>query len=104
VSFLLANGFEVHDLGSDVPRERFVEKAIEVNADVVGMSALLTTTMEGQKRVMEGLREAGLKDKVKTIVGGAPTNQAWAVRIGADAYGENAVDAVRTIKQLTGLT
>ena len=102
-SFLLANCFKVYDLGRDVPSEKFVEKAIEVKADVVGMSALLTTTMGGQKSVMEALKKAGLRDKVKTIVGGAPTSQAWANQIGADAYGENAVDAVKKIKQLTSL-
>jgi len=104
MSFLLANGFEVYDLGRDVPLEKFVEKAIEVKADVVGMSALLTTTMEGQKTVVEELKEAGLQGKVKTIVGGAPTSQSWADRIGADAYGENAVDAVKKIKEITGLS
>ena len=100
---LTAKGFEVYDLGRDVPLEKFVEKAIEVKADVVGMSALLTTTMEGQKRVVEELKEAGLRDKVKTIVGGAPISQAWANRIGADAYGENATEAVVKIKALTGM-
>ena len=104
MSFLLANGFEVYDLGRDVPLEKFVEKAIEVKADVVGMSALLTTTMEGQKAVIEQLKEAGLGDKVKAIVGGAPTSQSWADRIGANAYGENAVDAVKKIKEITGLS
>jgi trimethylamine corrinoid protein len=102
ISFLLANGFEVYDLGRDVPSEKFVEKVIEIKPDVVGISALLTTTMGGQKSVIEALKKAGLKDKVKTIIGGAPTNQSWADQIGADAYGENAVDAVRKIKQLTG--
>ncbi len=102
VSFLLANGFEVYDLGKDVPSEKFVEKAIEVKADIVGLSALLTTTMGVQKSVIEDLKKAGLGNKVKTIVGGAPTNQAWADRIGADAYGENAVDAIMKIKQLIG--
>jgi len=103
ISFLLANGFEVYDLGRDVPSEKFVEKVIEIKPDVVGISALLTTTMIGQKSVIEALKKAGLKDKVKIIIGGAPTNQSWADQIGADAYGENAVDAVRKIKQLTGL-
>jgi len=103
VSFLLANGFEVYDLGRDVPSEKFIEKVIEIKPDVVGISALLTTTMGGQKSVIEALKKAGLRDKVKTIIGGAPTNQAWADQIGADAYGENAVDAVRKMKQLTGL-
>ncbi len=104
MSFLLANGFKIYDLGVNVSSEKFVEKAIEVKADVVGMSALLTTTMVEQKSVIEELKKAGLRDKVKTIVGGAPTSQTWADRIGADAYGENAVDAVKKIKQLTCLS
>ena len=103
ITFLLANGFEVYDLGSDVPSEKFVEKVLEVKPDVVGTSALITTTMGEQKTVIEALKKAGLRDKVKIIIGGAPTNQSWADQIGADAYGENAIDAVRKIKQLTGL-
>jgi len=103
VSFLSANGFEVYNLGRDVPAEKFVEKAGEVEADVVGCSALLTTTMEQQKKIVEALKEAGLRDKVKIIVGGAPTSQGWADRIGADAYAENAAEAVAKVKQLTGL-
>jgi len=71
---------------------------------VVGASALLTTTMEGQKKLVEELRGAGLRDKVKIIVGGAPCSQGWAERIGADAYAENAVVAVIKIKELTGLS
>jgi len=102
VSFLLANGFEVYDIGRDVPIEKFVEKTREVNADVVGASALLTTTMEGQRTVIEELKKAGLRDKVKVIIGGAPVSQPWADRIGADAYAENAVDGVNKIKKLTG--
>lgn len=101
VSFLLANGFEVHDIGRDAPLDKFVEKAKEVNADVVGASALLTTTMEHQRTIVKMLKEAGLK--AKTIVGGAPVSQPWADRIGADAYAENAVDGVNKIKKLTGL-
>lgn len=101
VSFLLANGFEVYDIGRDVPLDKFVEKAKEVDADVVGASALLTTTMEHQRTVIEKLKAAGLK--AKTIVGGAPVSQPWADRIGADAYAENAVDGVNKIKKLVGL-
>jgi trimethylamine corrinoid protein len=104
VSFLMANGFEVYDIGRDAPIENFINKAREVKADVIGSSALLTTTMEGQKKIEEELREAGLRDKVKTIVGGAPCSQGWADRIGADAYAENAVEAVIKIKKLTGLS
>jgi len=102
-SFLAANGFEVHDIGRDAPAEKFVETAREAKADVVGASALLTTTMEQQKKIVEALKEAGLRDKVKIIVGGAPTSQEWAEQIGADAYAENAAEAVAKVKQLTGL-
>ena len=102
-SFLAANGFEVHDIGRDAPAEKFVETAREVEANVVGASALLTTTMEQQKKIVEALKEAGLRDKVKIIVGGAPTSQGWADKIGADAYAENAAEAVAKVKQLTGL-
>jgi len=102
-SVLSANGFEVYDLGRDLPTETFVEKIRELEPDVVGASALLTFTMDGQKKLVEGLKEAGLRDKVKVIVGGAPVNQAWAERIGADAYAENAATAVTKVKELTGL-
>ena len=103
VSFLTANGFEVYNLGRDVPIEEFINKAREVDADVVGSSALLTTTMEGQKKIEEELKKAGLRDKVKTIVGGAPCSQGWADRIGADAYAENAAEGVRKIREMLGL-
>jgi trimethylamine corrinoid protein len=102
VSFLLANGFEVYDIGRDMAIEKFVEKTREIEADVVGASALLTTTMEGQRMLIEELKKAGLRDKVKVIIGGAPVSQSWADRIGADAYAENAVDGVNKIKKLTG--
>jgi len=101
VAFLAANGFEVTDLGRDVVAETFAEKAKELGADVVGASALLTTTMEVQKKVVEAIKEAGLS--VKVIVGGAPTSEEWAQKIGADAYAENATEAVAKIKQLTSL-
>ena len=103
VSFLLANGFEVYDIGRDVPIADFVKKAKEVGADVVGSSALLTTTMQNQKVLEEELKKAGIRDKVKTIVGGAPVNEPWAKRIGADAYAESAVDGLNKIERLTGL-
>ncbi len=99
VSFLMANGFEVHDIGRDVPMQKFIDKVKEVNADVVGASALLTTTMENQKVLIDMLNEAGMD--VKTIVGGAPVSQPWADRIGASAYAESAVDGVNKIKELT---
>jgi trimethylamine corrinoid protein len=103
VSLLKANGFEIFDLGRDVPTQKFIEKAQEVNADVIGSSCLLTTTMDGQKKLEQELRKAGLRDKFKTIIGGAPVTQRWADRIGADAYAEDAADAVKKIKALLGL-
>lgn len=96
VTLLGVHGFEVHDLGRDIPVETFIEKAVAVNADIIGTSALLTTTMTQQKELENALKEAGLKGRVKTIIGGAPVTERWAKRIGADAYGENAHEA--TIK------
>jgi corrinoid protein of di/trimethylamine methyltransferase len=99
---LSADGFEVHDLGVDVAPERFVAKAREVNADIVAMSALLTTTMTGQRSVIESLAAAGLRPAVKVLVGGAPVTRAWAAEIGADGYGEDAVGAVKVARDLVG--
>ncbi len=99
-TMLSANGFEVYDLGVDVPVTRFVEKAREVNADIVGMSALLTTTMVTQRDVIEALEDSGLRSKVKVIVGGAPVTRQWAAEIGADGYSEDAVGAVQLALQL----
>jgi corrinoid protein of di/trimethylamine methyltransferase len=99
-SMLSANGFEVIDLGADVKLEKFVERAVEENADFICLSALLTTTMLGQKRVVEILKEKNLTEKFKVMVGGAPVNQKWANDIGADGYAENAMTAVKTIKRL----
>jgi corrinoid protein of di/trimethylamine methyltransferase len=93
-TMLTANGFEVHDLGVDVPVDKFVEKVRETGADLVGLSALLTTTMGGQKTVIEALRAAGLRDRVKVMVGGAPVTRKWAEDIGADGYAPDAVAAV----------
>ncbi len=102
VSLLKANGFDVYDLGRDVPVSKFIEKAEAVGADIIGTSALLTTTMEGQKKIESELKRLGLKAKYKTMVGGAPVTQRWADRIGADAYAEDAADGVRKAKQLPG--
>jgi 5-methyltetrahydrofolate--homocysteine methyltransferase len=96
-------GFEVVDLGVDVASDIFVERAISEKAQVVGMSALLTTTMPHMRTVIEGLHKAGLKDRVKTIVGGACVTQQFADKIGADAYADNAGGAVTRIKELLGL-
>jgi trimethylamine corrinoid protein len=103
VSLMKANGFDVYDLGRDIPTEKFIEKAEEVGADIIGTSALLTTTMEGQRKLEAALKTKGLKGKIKTMVGGAPVTQRWADRIGADAYAEDATDGVRKAKQLLGL-
>jgi trimethylamine corrinoid protein len=100
VSLLKANGFEVNDLGRDVPVDRFIEEAEAFGADVIGTSALLTTTMSVQKKLVEKLEEKGFKGKYKTIVGGAPVTERWAKRIGADAYAADATDGVRKIKEL----
>ncbi len=88
------HGFTVHDLGRDVPTPKFIDKAKETGAQIIGTSALLTTTMTKQKELEEALKEAGLKGQVKTMVGGAPVTQRWADRIGADGYAENAHEAV----------
>jgi len=95
-----ANGFDVIDLGRDVPTARIIEAAETNDADIIGTSTLLTTTMTVQKDLEEVLKEAGLRDKYKTIVGGAPVTKRWADRIGADAYANDAVDGVRIAKEL----
>jgi len=93
-------GFEVIDLGNDVAPERFVETANEQGAPVIGMSALLTTTMPAMKTVVNLVQKRGLAGKVKTIVGGAPVSQEFARQIGADAYGFDATSAVEKVKSL----
>ena len=103
VSLLKANGLEVYDLGRDIPTDKFMEKAEEVGADIIGTSALLTTTMEGQRKLEAALKNKGWKGKYKTMVGGAPVTQRWADRIGADAYAEDAGEAVKKAKQLLGI-
>ncbi len=99
-TMLRVNGFEVFDLGRDVPVAKFIEKALEVDADIIGSSTLMTTTMLGQKQIEEKLAKAGLKGKVKTMVGGAPVNKDWAEKIGATAYAENALDAVAMANEI----
>ncbi len=93
-------GFDVRDLGRDVPIDVFVSKAKEFDADVVGSSALMTTTQVGQKALEKALKEAGLRDRVKTIVGGAVATDEWAEKIGADLYAEDAGEAVMKLKEL----
>ena len=94
VTMLRVHGYEVHDLGRDIPIDEFVKKARELNADVVGSSAMMTTTQIGQKKLEEALKQAGLRDKVKTMVGGAVATDHWAKRIGADFFGETPQDTI----------
>lgn len=100
---LRGTGFEVVDLGEDVPTEKFVAIASSERAQIIGMSALLTTTMPYMRTTIEALREAGLGKQVKTIIGGACVTQQYADKIGADGYAENAGAAVDTAKRLLGL-
>lgn len=97
---LEAGGYEMYDLGRDVPLQKFVEKAKEVNADVIAMSTLMSTTMPGMGKVVELLKEAGMRDDVKVIIGGAPISWSFAKKIGADGYSENAVEAVKLVDHL----
>jgi len=95
-------GFEVEDLGIDVPPEKFIE-AVNNGAQVVGMSALLTTTMVSMKDTIEKIKEAGVRDKVKIIIGGAPVTQEYANEIGADGYAADAASGVDKVKELLGI-
>lgn len=95
-------GFEVIDLGKDVPTERFVDTALQEKADVIGMSTLLTTTMLKMKEVISILKDTDLTNSIKTIVGGAPLSKEYAIEIGADAYAYDAANAVDTVKELLG--
>ena len=99
-TMLKVYGFEVHDLGRDVPIDVFVEKAKELKPDILGSSSLMTTTMGGQKILEEKLREEGIRDNLKTMVGGAATTQEWADKIGCDCYAEDANDTVLKAKEL----
>jgi corrinoid protein of di/trimethylamine methyltransferase len=97
-------GFVVHDLGEDVSLSTFVEKAEALNADIIAMSALLTTTMPAQKEVIDFLKEKGIRDNFKVMVGGGPVSQEWADEIGADGYSETAEAAVKLAKNLIDKT
>ena len=100
VTMLRVHGYKVHDLGRDVPIDEFVKKAQELNADVVGSSAMMTTTQVGQKKLEAALKEAGLRDKVKTMVGGAVATDHWAKRIGADLFGETPQDTIDKLGEI----
>lgn len=99
-AMLTADGFDVVDLGVDVPDQVFVEKTKEIKPRILGLSALMTTTRTKQKDVIDALQRAGLRDTVKVLVGGATVTPEWAEEIGADAYGDDAVDATKKARQL----
>jgi trimethylamine corrinoid protein len=99
-TMLKVYGFEVHDLGRDVPIDVFVEKAKELKPNILGSSSLMTTTMVGQKILEEKLRAEGIRDNLKTMIGGAATTQEWADKIGCDCYAEDANDTVLKAKEL----
>ena len=99
-TMLRANGFEVTDLGTDVKAEKIVEEAITVGANIVGVSTLLTTTMQNQKKVVDLLEEKKVREKIKIMLGGAPVTKSWVEECGADGYAENAVEAVKLAKLL----
>lgn len=100
VSLFKVHGLEVYDLGNDVPVDVIIEKAIEYDAHIIGTSALLNTTMKQMAKLEEELRNRGLRDRFKTIIGGAPVTERYAKKIGADAYAENANDGVRKVFEL----
>lgn len=101
-TMLMAWGFEVIDLGKDVPTEVFVQKVRELEPDILGMSALMTTTMLEQRKVIKALEDAGLRDKVKVMVGGAPVTREWAEEIIADGYAPDAFAVVKMAKKMIG--
>jgi methylmalonyl-CoA mutase cobalamin-binding domain/chain len=101
-TMLSASGFEVTDLGVDQPAEKIIGKALEIDAQLIGMSALLTTTMVRQREVIEELDREGLRPRIKVMVGGAPITKDWAEKIKADGTSEDAVGAVKLAKQLLG--
>ena len=101
-TMLSANGFKVHDLGVDVPTETFISKVKEINPNILGLSALLTTTMTMQRDIIHALKEAGIRTGVKVMVGGAPVTRSWAEEIGADGYAEDAMGAVQLARNLVG--
>ena len=101
-TMLSASGFDVYDIGVDAPAEKIIGKALEVDAQIIGMSALLTTTMVRQREVIEELDKEGLRPRIRVLVGGAPITKDWAEKIKADGTSEDAVGAVKLAKQLLG--
>jgi methanogenic corrinoid protein MtbC1 len=103
IALLTGAGFEVIDLGVDVPAQVFIDRTEELEPDLVGLGAYMTTTMLKMRHIVEGLHKGSMRGKVKVMVGGVPTSQAFADEIGADAWGKDALDAVTKAKQLMGL-
>jgi len=97
VTLLQAAGFEVHDLGVDIAAEKFIDKVKETKADIVGYSGLLTVPLESMKETTEALTSAGLREKVKIIIGGLPVDEMWMKEVGADAYTDNAFEGVKIV-------
>ncbi|NVM04840.1 MAG: cobalamin B12-binding domain-containing protein [Candidatus Helarchaeota archaeon] len=102
-SFLFSNGFEVFNLGVDVSAQMFIEKAEEVGAQIIGLSALITMSMDAQRQVIEELKSRGIREKYKVIVGGSPTSEDWAEQIGADGWADDAIEAVSLAKKLLNI-
>ncbi|MBS7643483.1 corrinoid protein [Candidatus Bathyarchaeota archaeon] len=102
-AMLRSGGFTVYDLGIDVPAEAFVEKVKEVNADILGLSSLLTSTMPQVSEVLNVLKEKGIRSRVKVMVGGRPVTEDFVKEVGADAYAKDAIDAVRKARELMKL-
>ena len=101
-TMLSASGFTVYDMGVDNPSDKIIAKALEMDADIIGLSALLTTTMIRQKEVINKLDEKGLRKKIRVMVGGAPVTRDWVQKIEADGYSEDAIGAVAIAKQIMG--
>jgi trimethylamine corrinoid protein len=99
-SFLFSNGFEVYNLGVEVPATKFIEKAEEIGAKVIGLSSLLTMSMDFQRQVINELKSRNLRDKYFVIIGGAPTSEEWADEIGADGWADDAMEAISLLNKL----
>ena len=102
-SFLFSYGFEIYNLGEEVPAASFVDKAEEVGAQIIGLSSLITMSMGFQREVIKELNGRGLRDKYKVIIGGSPTSSEYANEIGADGWADDAIEAVMLVKKLLGL-
>ena len=100
VSMLITAGFDIYDLGKGIPATEFIQKAKEVNADIIAASALLSTTMPVQREIVKLLEQEGLHGKIKVLIGGAPATAEWAEEIGADGYADNAIEAAKIARTL----